>query len=108
MTRVAEPNGPLIPIDVLARRRAQTPAVVRRRLARETERAAIVRKLAELSRPIAPALVCQFPTCEDPFTVCGEPSAPGMSWCEMHRGIVFRKTEKPRDVFPYIPARGAI
>ena len=100
MTRVAEPNGPLIPLDVLARRREQTPALVSRRLAREAERAAIIRRLAELSRPIAPARTCQFPTQDRPFTVCGASSAPGMSWCEDHRAVVFRKTERPRDVSP--------
>ena len=105
MTRVAEPNGPLIPLDVLARRREQTPALVSRRLARETERAAIIRKLAELSRPIAPARACQFPTKDHPFTVCGQVSVPGMSWCEKHRGIVFRKTDRPREV-SYIRRRG--
>ena len=105
MTRVAEPNGPLIPLDVLARRREQTPALVSRRLAREAERAAIIRRLAELSRPIAPARTCQFPITDHPFTVCGQASVAGMSWCETHRSIVFRKTERPREVSPSFDLR---
>jgi hypothetical protein len=76
--------------DALARRRARTPALVSLRVTREAERGRLIRRLAELSRPIAPATTCQFPVIDAPFTPCGAASVPGMSWCPEHRAICFR------------------